>query len=652
MSSSGSPARPEQQPEVYFGTPTMEELKQYYQRLQQRSSIPPAVPPSDSSEESSFELDDSFRAMIERKRKKMIEERLAAALDSTTEDEENGDSLVVTERSTDGGGGDSRFRCNDSTIIEQDSIHKTTDESFEAMERLCGSINLGAGGDGFGEESQLDAEMPPPSLDYTVPVKRASSKGESSGLAEMTQLEDVEEPSGMWENSMLHATAANKMLSPIKRVHMLRPSTILEEATINETTTTGGANQTSSKNTSLESYATAKQQLDGSGADNYSIITGSEVYRTAEEGSTINSTADSSAGVGFETTVVNKTSIENPQQCVDEEVVIVLDSSSSEAEDSLPEGDKRLDASSMLETSTGLQENSLCQNDTGELEDRPESPLLDEIPDHFNDTMEEMEFMMRQGMKVMQQQKQAQELEKSKKAAEPVRSILKKSTLQMTPVTPASPGRYLKPKQPTSASSAKQMLFSHSASKTNSAHKPPLTPSGSSSCGTFKKPLVSRFPLPKSAKKFDHIKSPIGTYINKTPHTTLQAKIFCPNQNLVDVLHTNPHNRESVHSVKENNFAAPAEVEGYSSSLPRKGVICSRGAHVLDERKTVRIPGGEKVHKLLTGSPTLVIRHEGRLRYQRETPLTDDSVADDSVADLSMVSGDVSVRIVKDVRRF
>lgn len=648
MSSSGSPMS-EQQPEVYVGTPTLDEIKQYYRRLQQRSSIPALVQQSESSEDSSFELDDSFRAMIERKRKKMIEERLAAALDSTTEDE-NDESLVMGQ-STDGDGGESRYRCNDSTIIEQDSIHKTTDESFEAMERLCGSMNLGVGGDGFGEESQLDAEMPPPSLDYTVPMKRVSSKGEPTCLAEMTQLEDVEEPSGMWENSMLHATAANKMLSPIKRVHMLRPSTILEEATINETTTTGGANQTSSKNTSLESYATAKQQLDGSGTDNYSIITGSEVYRTAEEGSTINSTADSSTGVGFETTVVNKTSIENPRETVDEDIVIVLDSSSSEAEDSLPYGDKLLDASGLLETSTSLQENSLCQNDTGELEERPESPLLDEIPDHFNDTLEEMEFMMRQGMKVMQQQKQAQEQEKSKKSAGLGPSILKKNALEMTPTTPASPGRYLKPKQPTSASGTKQTLFSHSASKTNSVHKPPLLASGSSSCGTFKKPLVTRFPLPKSAKKFDHIKSPIGTYINKTPQTTLQAKIFCPNQNLVDVLHTNPHNRESVLSVKENNFAPP-EVEGYSSSLPRKGVVCSRGAHVLDERKTVRIPGGEKVHKLLNNSPTLVIRHEGRLRYQRETPLTDDSVADDSVADLSMVSGDVSVRIVKDVRRF
>ncbi|XP_039434579.1 uncharacterized protein LOC120416779 isoform X1 [Culex pipiens pallens] len=605
-------------------------------------AIPNRIPSSEGSDDSSFELDESFQAMIERKRKKMIEDRLAAVgLDSTTEDEDS----LVTGHSRDVGGGDSRFRCNDSTIIEQDSIHKTTDESFEAMERLCGSINLGAGGDA--EESQLDAEMPPPSLDYTVQMKRASSKGEPTCLAEMTQLEDIEEPSGMWENSILHATAANKMLSPIKRVHMLRPSTILEEATINETTTTGTANQTSSKNTSLESYATAKQQLDGSGTDNYSIITGSEVYRTAEEGSTINSTADSSAGVGFETTVVNKTGIENRRE-VDEDVVIVLDSSSSEAEDSLPGGDKRLDASSMLETSASLQENSLCLNDTSVLENRPDSPLLDEIPDHFNDTMEEMEFMMRQGMKVMQQQKQAQELEKSKKPSLPGPSILKKT--EMTPVTPASPGRYLKPKQPTSASSAKQMLFTHSASKVNSAHKQP-PPFGSSSCGTFKKPLVSRFPLPKSAKKFDHIKSPIGTYINKTPHTTLQAKIFCPNQNLVDVLHTNPHNRESVLSVKENNFA-PQEPEGYASSLPRKGVVCSRGAHVLDERKTVRIPGGEKVHKLINSSPTLVIRHEGRLRYQRETPLTDDSVADDSVADLSMASGDVSVRILKDVRRF
>lgn len=628
----GSPGEADQQPEVHFGTPTLEEIKQFMQKLQHRPLDAPTMV-AESSDDSSFELDDSFRAMIERKRKKFIEERLAAGLDSTTEDEI--DESAGQSSSTGGGDSYSRFRCNDSTIIEQDSIHKTTDESFEAMERLCGSINLGGGGDGLGEESQLDAEMPPPSLDFTVPAK--ARRDEATCLGEMTQLEDVEEPSGMWENSMMHATAAaNKVMSPIKRVHMLRPSTILEEATINETTTTG------SKNTSLESYATAKVQLDGSG-DNCSIVTGSEVYRTAEEGSTINSTVDST-GAGFETTVVNKTSIAR-EDVSEEDEVIVLDSSSSEAEDSLTESDKRLDASSMLENSASLQENSLCQNDSTELE-RAESPLLDEIPDHFNDTLEEMEFMMRQGMKVMQQQK-AQEQEKIKKPGPP---ILKKSNpVEMTPVTPASPGRYLKPKQP--SSNCKQNLFSHSASKTNSAHKPPLsTPTSCSS--VFKKPLVSRFPLPKSAKKFDHIKSPIGTYINKTPNAHLETKLFHPNRNLIEVMHTNPQNRESVASVKENNFALPADATNYTSSLPKKGVVCSRGAHVLDERRTVRIPGGEKVQKLLNNSPTLVIRHEGRVRYQRDTQLTDDSVADDSVADLSMASGDVSVRVVKDVRRF
>lgn len=139
----------------------------WFLNFRSNPAIPNRIPSSEGSDDSSFELDESFQAMIERKRKKMIEDRLAAVgLDSTTEDEDS----LVTGHSTDVGGGDSRFRCNDSTIIEQDSIHKTTDESFEAMERLCGSINLGAGGDA--EESQLDAEMPPPSLDYTVQMKR------------------------------------------------------------------------------------------------------------------------------------------------------------------------------------------------------------------------------------------------------------------------------------------------------------------------------------------------------------------------------------------------------------------------------------------------------------------------------------------------
>lgn len=94
----------------------------------------------ETTDESSFEIDDSFQTMIERKRKQMMESRLK-------EDVSTDDASATSSRFSGGGGGgggdaDSvQFRGNDSTFIEHDSMRKTTDESFEEMERLC-SMNL------------------------------------------------------------------------------------------------------------------------------------------------------------------------------------------------------------------------------------------------------------------------------------------------------------------------------------------------------------------------------------------------------------------------------------------------------------------------------------------------------------------------------
>ncbi|XP_055542037.1 uncharacterized protein LOC129727844 isoform X2 [Wyeomyia smithii] len=650
-----------------------------------------------SEEDSSFDLDDSFQAMIEKKRQQLIKAK----------EDESKASEEISSVSQFTGGGDNTTRClgNDSTIIEPDSMFRVTDESFEEMERLCSMeqsrllIDLHVP-QHAGEETSLRnieecsrISEPLETLCKNATLNKEPEQNEVNitiGMSDETQLDDIEEPSCMWEQSIIQGNAG-KALSPVKRVHMLRPSTIIEEpTTINETTVAGAASKntslessisttinkttaagSASKNTSLESYISAKQTLNGS--DNCSAVTESEVYRTAEEGnesksSAPNSTVDSA--VGFDITV-NKTSLElntplnevtvidDESECEqedDSEDIIVLSSSSdSETENgnnTLQKKESKFKPLDSFNNSGDLQEDSLCGEDSV-TENDVGSVSLDAIPDHFNDTLEEMDFMMRQGMKIMQQQKTQQLQGQSTSLKTSIKKTVTASQ-QKSPFTPANQDRYLKPvQQPTY--SCKQIIYPNSANKIYSAQKSATSSAAvdSSSGGLFKKPTVSRFPLPKSAKKFDHIVSPIGAYINRTPHTTLQSQIFIAKSNLIDVLHSNPENRESTLSAKENHsLSAKVDPSTYSSSLPRKGVVSSRGAHVLDERHAVRIPGGEKVHKLLNNSPTMVIRHEGRLKYQREPQLTDESIAEDSLADLSMISGDVSVRVLKDVRRF
>ncbi|XP_053696073.1 uncharacterized protein LOC128743502 [Sabethes cyaneus] len=647
---------------IYFGTPTIGEIKRYWQRMQNQPLNQPDLLP-DSTDESSFELDDSFHAMIEKKKQQLIKSK---------EESKLSEDISSVSQFT-GGGGDTTTRfMGDDSIVEPDSMFKVTDESFLEMEKLCSmdQSKLFVGQCSLQQaEEERNSEQTEGNSPSGQPTESEQCEINATiGASDETQLDDIEEPSCMWEQSIIQNNFAGKALSPVKRVHMLRPSTIIEEpTTINETTITG------SKNTSLESYISAKQTLNGS--DNGSVVTGSEVYRTAEEGnetkSTVNSTID--ASIGFDITA-NKTSLElknpiNEITVVDDESedepenqsdgIIVLSSSESEPEqeenekETMQKEEPKFKACDTFENSADLQENSLCGEDV-DTENDVGSVSLDAIPDHFNDTLEEMDFMMRQGMKIMQQQK-TQKQHQFHDQTSSAKSGLKKKLAtpqQISPFTPANNDRYLKPKQQTS--SCKQTLFSTSANKIYSGQKAtPSTAVESSSGGTFKKPALSRFPLPKSAKKFDHIVSPIGTYINRTPHTTLQSQIFIAKSNLIDVLHSNPENRESTASSKENHsISAKVDPSTYSSSLPRKGVVSSRGAHVLDERHVVRIPGGEKVQKLLHNSPTMVIRHEGRLKYQREPQLTDESIADDSLADLSMISGDVSVRVLKDVRRF
>ena len=64
--------------------------------------------------------------------------------------------------------------------------------------------------------------------------------------------------------------------------------------------------------------------------------------------------------------------------------------------------------------------------------------------------------------------------------------------------------------------------------------------------------------------------------------------------------------------------------------------------------------------KLINNSPTMVIRHEGRIKYaeragdgqQRTLAHNISALTDDSLVDLSVLSNDVSVRVLKDAKRY
>ncbi|XP_058120108.1 uncharacterized protein LOC131292121 [Anopheles ziemanni] len=674
--------------EVSYGMPTLNDWKLYFRNMKQAPLAQREATP-ESSEESSFELDESFRELLDRKRQQMAkqtsEEKMLASEEAATAREERS-GATYQPRGTSG---------NDSTFLEQDSICKISDMSFEEMERLCGVVDnvkrLSVGGVEPAVGEQVEKALP------SIPTT----------FGDITQLDDVDEPSGFWENSIL--PGSGQIMSPMKRVHVLRPSTIIEESTINEAG--------ESKNSSIDTYVSAQQRESQEAGNSSSAISSSEIYRTAEDTFTTDSYARSSAmdsGLVYDNTSSdNQTAFGRHEQHEDESTysknstaeagltevqnVILLDSSASESEH-----EEDLHAQmDPLDSVLSEQNDSIVTNEQSSmLDDLDESDYkdhnvseLEEMPDRFNDTMEETDFMLRQGMKLMamkkkekdhqlgqslkhdqQQQQKSRTISDSEDGATytrhvehltPANNSASKATADTSNYTYLTPSSVMRSKLNVShgtGSGCKQTLFS-SVGKNNSAKKLPGPPSGgSASGGAFKKPVVSRLPQAKlgAYRNFDHIVSPIGAYIKKTPQSMLQTKINCPNKNLIDVLHS--ENRDSVMSAgrssKENHYGV---AKGYTPSLPGKGVISSNRAHVLDERNLVRIPGGEKMQKLINNSPTMVIRHEGRIRYAGESGgggagrrlmMNDSTIGDDSLKDISVASNDVSVRVLHDAKRF
>lgn len=252
-------------------------------------------------------------------------------------------------------------------------------------------------------------------------------------------------------------------------------------------------------------------------------------------------------------------------------------------------------------------DNDSLQEDSFLLNDENSSDVL-QAPD-FNDTLEEMDFIMKHGMKFLEQ-KVCSQLKSP--------TVLKEQTLN-----------------------TKSHLSDIKATPDYTTRKNAST--------TFKKPkAISRLPVLKSnSKKYNHIISPIQAYINDAPQYPLIAKQK-GSTGLIDRLH-DPNRRDTVFSQSNENLFS--EDPTYRSVIPLKGVISMQKSQIYDARTPIKMPGGEKVHKLIGSHTPTVIKHEGHFKSYAIVPINADDTIDDSFANLSVASGDVSIQIVKNVNR-
>ncbi|XP_037828836.1 uncharacterized protein LOC119616512 isoform X2 [Lucilia sericata] len=320
----------------------------------------------------------------------------------------------------------------------------------------------------------------------------------------------------------------------------------------------------------------------------------------------------------------------------------------------------------------------------------------------FNDTMEEVEYMLKRGMEYMAAEAAA------KKSPEKPKVPATECNFKVSKTQPNSPMMIKKPSTHVSSSTSKVKTSTY----TTPAKKTPISKGSNSSTkrfdidirpfpklDIFAKPAVHARTkeLTSKQQKFSHIVSPIGAYMKKTAKTPLMSSINCKNKdyfNSTAILELENESRLYQPTfVKDSNGSEAsglAKLPGLTNDtkrpLPKKAYISSDLKQIVDERTPITIPGGKKIQKYLENAMMpAVLRHEGKVKLtgglssnklnmattsspgaSSKLPLkvtdTNSTVTgksshiprrnNASLADLSVMSGDVSLYTIMDAQKF
>ncbi|KAI8119370.1 hypothetical protein FF38_01867 [Lucilia cuprina] len=330
------------------------------------------------------------------------------------------------------------------------------------------------------------------------------------------------------------------------------------------------------------------------------------------------------------------------------------------------------------------------------------APEQSEKSMQFNDTMEEVEYMLKRGMEYMAAEAAAKMSPEKPKVATTACNIKVSKTQPNTPMMNKKPSTFVS----SSTSKVKPSTFTTPAKKT------PISKGSNSSTkrfdidirpfpklDIFAKPAVHARTkeLTSKQQKFSHIVSPIGAYMKKTAKTPLMSSINCKTKdyfNSTAILELENESRlyqpTFVNDSNGSEASGLAKLPGLTKDtkrpLPKKAYISSDLKQIVDERTPVTIPGGKKIQKYLENAMMpAVLRHEGKLKLtgglnsnklniattsspgssSSKLPLkvsdTNSKVSKSShiprrnnasLADLSVMSGDVSLYTIMDAQKF
>ncbi|KAM8716354.1 hypothetical protein ACLKA7_003262 [Drosophila subpalustris] len=519
--------------------------------------------------------------------------------------------------------------------------NKSDEMEMDALRRIL---------DDVGFQDQLDNESPLKGVDCT-------------------QLEDIEAPSRLWDNDFTingndSVRQSFAKTSPVKMVGLLRPSTILEA---NEADLTGYLSDGSSNNnSSFQTAATLKT------AQSFeTLASGSSCYETAANNSLASSTKEAPTPTlnvdDLFYAAIAKAKPHGMSKGEEEELLIDLHETlidlvaNKQNESILSDGAENtiIELSSDEDNSEidiKQEENSLSEEG---IEENKENKSM-----HFNDTMEEMEYMMQKGLEYM--------------AAKAATSIPSTPTKPLSDSNTTTATNSILSKQNTFVLTPQKAASSPMHQKNYSDNRKLPKPISATPYAINMKPMdkffkpPSAIPMRRNLKpqkdQFAHIVSPIRTYTQKSGTAPLMS-MFRQTQNINDVF-----NKLSIQELEQESKLCQlkrAQTTGHFNPtklsndcidpnarlLPKKAYISSELKQVVDERTPLPMPNVPKIQKYLNSAvePT-VLRHDGKMKMPEQSGKSAHSHIprrpNQSLADLSLASGDISLYTIKDAQKF
>ncbi|KAH8308334.1 hypothetical protein KR059_010657 [Drosophila kikkawai] len=483
---------------------------------------------------------------------------------------------------------------------------------------------------------------------------------------ECTQLEDVEAPSRFWDNdNTLAGTIDDSILepktkvSPVKMVGLLRPSTIIEDNEL-ESSAVSSLNSFLSARTRKTNASSCYETATDSSLTSGTLLNVDELFHAAiakakppgmskgEEQELLIDLHGSLRELALSPKELPEEANDQSDDILDDTVIELSSDDDDDVEEVKVVSDIKQEVSTRL---TNVQGDGTIEGN--QMDDSKEDKENDSL--HFNDTMEEMQYMMEKGMEYINNGVA------TPLAAKPKSPLLpKQNTFLVSPKTiQKSPeARFLEPPLPLRPS-----------------NKPKgVEPSPSKGKMAPKHDLNMDWTKKKFFPQFGHIVSPIRAYTQKSGTAPLMSLFRPTSADIFSTLAISELEQESrlcqlkpmcnTAASSSKASGASALINGIDSSaqvLPKKAYISSEIKHVVDERTPFSMPSVPQIQKNLNSAvePT-VLRHDGKMKMPNAPADSKSSLslsriprrANHSLADLSLASGDVSLYTIRDAQKF